>query len=52
MNRNGKRMKLEAIRLIEAQRSEIIAKLSKSNTSSKHALGREYEVNEGAIGKV
>jgi hypothetical protein len=52
MNRNGKRMKLEATRLTEAQRREIIAKLSKPNELSKWALGWEYEVNEGAIQKV
>ena len=37
MNCNGKRMKLEAINLTEAQRCEIIAKLSKPNTSSKRS---------------
>jgi hypothetical protein len=52
MNRNGKQMKLEATRLTEAQRCEIIAKLSKPNAPSKHVPGREYEVNEGAIWKV
>ena len=52
MNRNGKRMKLEATRLTKAQRCEIITNLSKPNTTSKHALGREYEVSEGVIGKV
>jgi hypothetical protein len=52
MNDNGKRMKLEAARLTEAQQCEIIAKLSKPNEPSKHAQGQEYEVNEGAILKV
>ena len=37
MNDNGKRMKLEATRLTEAQRCEIIAELSKLNASSKRA---------------
>ena len=37
MNHNGKRMKLEATRLTEAQRCEIIAELSKLNASSKRA---------------
>ena len=45
-------MKLEAIHLIEAQRCEIITKLSKLNVPSKWVLGREYEVDEGAIQKV
>ena len=45
-------MKLEATRLTEAQRCEIIPKLSKLNVSSKRVLGREYEVSEGAIQKV
>ena len=44
-------MKPEATRLTEARRREIIAKLSKMNMSSK-ALGREYEVSEGAILKL
>jgi hypothetical protein len=52
MNHNGKRMKLEATCLTEAQQCEIIAKLSKPNAPSKHAQGREYEVSEGAIPKV
>ena len=52
MNHNGKQMKLEATRLTEAQRCEIIPKLSKLNVSSKRVLGREYEVSEGAIQKV
>ena len=52
MNCNGKWMKLESTRLIEAQRCEIIAKLSKPNVPSKRVVGREYEVNEGAIQKV
>ena len=52
MNRNGKQMKLEGTRLTEAQRCEIIPKLSKLNVSSKRVLGREYEVSEGAIQKV
>jgi hypothetical protein len=51
MNRNGKRMKFEATCLTEAQRCEI-AEFSKLNAPSKHALGREYEVGEGAIRKV
>jgi hypothetical protein len=45
-------MKLEATRLTEAQRCEIIVKLSKLNAVSKRALGREYEVCEGVIRKV
>ena len=45
-------MNPEATRLIEAQQCGIIAKLSKPNVPSKQALGREYEVSEGAIGKV
>ena len=49
MNCNGNRMKLEATRLTEAQWCEIIAKLSKPNMLSKHALGQEYEVSEGTI---
>ena len=52
MNCNGKRMKPEATCLTEAQRCEIVAKLSKPNAPSKWALGREYEVNEGTIRKV
>ena len=48
MNRNGKRMKLEATCLIEVQQCEIIAKLSKPNVPSKHASGWEFEVSEGA----
>ena len=52
MNCNGKRMKLETIHLTEAQRCEIIAKLSKPNTPSKRELGWEYEVSEDAIWKV
>ena len=52
MTRNGKQMKLEATRLTEAQRCEIIVKLSKLNAVSKRALGREYEVCEGVIRKV
>jgi hypothetical protein len=39
-------MELEATRLTEVQRCEIIAKLSKPNAPSKHALRQEYEVNE------
>ena len=45
-------MKLEATRLTKAQQCETIAKLSKPNAPSKHAPGREYEVNEGAIQKL
>ena len=45
-------MKLEATRLTEAQRCEIIIKLSKPNAPSKWALGGDYEVSEGAIRKV
>ena len=45
-------MKLEANRLTEAHRCEIITKLSKPNAPSKRMLGREYEVSEGAIRKV
>ena len=45
-------MKLEATCLTEAQRCEIVAKLSKPNAPSKWALGQEYEVGEGAIWKV
>ena len=52
INHDKKRMKLEATHLAEAQQCEIIAKLSKPNASSKWALGREYEVTEGAIQKV
>ena len=52
MNRNRKQMKPEATRLTEAQRCEIIAKLSKPNAPSKRALGPKYEVSEGAIRKV
>ena len=51
MNCNGKWMKHEATCLTEAQRCEIIAKLSKPNASNKHALGQEYEVSEDAIHK-
>ena len=52
MLRNGKRMKLEETRLTEAQRCEIITKLSKLNAPNKQALGQEYEVSEGANQKV
>jgi hypothetical protein len=52
MIHNGKRMKHEATHLGEAQRCEIITKLSKPNVLSKRGLGPEYEVNEGAIPKV
>ena len=52
MNPNGKRMKLEATRLSETQRCQIIAKLSKPNALSKQVLGQEYEVNDGAIQEV
>ena len=52
MNRNGKWMKHEATPLTEAHWCKIIAKLSKLNVPSKCALGREYEVSEGAIRKV
>ena len=45
-------MKLEAIFLTEAQRCEIVAKLSKPNAPSKRALIREHEISEGAIWKV
>ena len=45
-------MNLEATGLTEAQRCEIIAKLSKLNMLSKRTLGREYEFIEGAIRKV
>ena len=45
-------MNLEATHLTEAQRCEIIAKLSKPNAPSKRALGREYEVSEGITWKV
>ena len=38
--------------MTEAQRCEIIAKLGKQMAPSKRALGREYEVSEGAIWKV
>ena len=52
MNYNGKRMKLEATCLTEAQQCEIIAKLRKLNAPSKRALRWECEVSEGAIWKV
>ena len=52
MNRNGKRMKLKATRLTEAQRCEFIAKLSKPNVLSKRVLGWEDEVRDGAIWKI
>ena len=42
-------MKLEATHLTEAQQCEIITKLSKPNAPRKQALGREYEVSDGAI---
>ena len=42
-NRNGKHMKQEATQLTEAQRCEMIARLSK------RALGQEYEVSEGVL---
>ena len=45
-------MKLKITHSTEAQRCENIAKLSKPNAPSKQALGREYEVSEGAIRKV
>ena len=48
----GKMDEPEVIRLTEAQRREIVAKLSKPNAPSKRALGREYEVSEGAIHKI
>ena len=52
MNRNGKRMKLEATHLTESQQCEIIAKLSKPNAPCKRMLGWEYEVSEGGIRKL
>ena len=52
MYHNGKWMKLEATCLTETQRCETIAKLSKPNAPSKHALGRGHAVSEGAIQKV
>ena len=52
MIHNGKRMNLEGTHLTEAQRCEIVTKLSKLNAPSKQALGREYEVNEGTIRNV
>ena len=52
MNCNGKRMKLDATCLADAQRYEIIAKLSKLNAWSKLALGQEYEASEGTIQKI
>ena len=45
-------MKPEATLLTEAQRCELFAKLSKPNALGKRALGRGYEVIEGAIRKV
>ena len=45
-------MKLEATCLTEAQRCEIIAKLSEPNAPNKRALGQEFEVSEGAMWKV
>ena len=45
-------MKHEAIRLTKAQQCEIATKLSKPNMPNKRALGREYEVSEGAIHEV
>jgi hypothetical protein len=39
-------------RLNESQRCEIIAKLSKTDATSKRAIAREYDVSEGAIRKV
>jgi hypothetical protein len=39
-------------RLSEAQRWEIIAKLSKTDAPSERAIGREYGVSEGAIRKL
>ena len=45
-------MKLEATRLTEAQRCEIVAKLSKPNAPSKRVPRREYKVSEGVIRKV
>ena len=42
-------MKLEGTRLIEAQQCGIVVKLSKPNVPRKQALGREYEVGDGAI---
>ena len=50
--RSGERMKPKAICLTEAQKYEIIAKLSKPNAPSKRALGQEYESSEGTIEKV
>lgn len=47
-----KRVKPEATRSTEAQRCEIVAKLSKSNAPNKRALGQEHEVTESAIRKV
>ena len=45
-------MKHEAIHLTKAQQCEIATKLSKPNMPNKRALGREYEVSEGAIHEV
>jgi hypothetical protein len=39
-------------RLNESQRCEIIAKLSKTDATSKRAIACEYDVSEGAIRKV
>ena len=52
MNHNGKWMKPKATCLTEAQRCEIIAKLSRPNAPSKRAQGRDYEVSKGTIRKV
>ena len=52
MDCNRKRMKLKATCLTEAQRREIIAKLSRPNASSKRVLGREYKASEGGIWNV
>ena len=51
MNRNKKQMKFEATCLTEAQRCEIIAKLSKPN-AMQVGVGAKYEVSKGAIRKV
>ena len=39
-------------RLSESQRSDIIAKLSRSNPPSKRSVAREFDVTEGAIRKI
>jgi len=42
----------KAKRLNESQRSEVISKLSQTNSPSKRSIARQYQVSEASIRKV